>query len=165
MPSATALAHKKDDRVRKEFEKWAVLTYSNNRAAINQKKGADNGIDGIAYFMVSGVDNERLIFQVKSGNVGAKDIRDLRGTIEQERAAIGVFITLQEPTRPMVAAARAAGVYQHPLMGRNYDKIQIVTIRDMIEKGTRLEMPLTHDVLRSAEWQPTASPQLLPLTQ
>ncbi len=36
--SAQALAHKKDDRVRKEFEKWAVMTYANNRAIVNQKK-------------------------------------------------------------------------------------------------------------------------------
>ncbi|MFM6276742.1 MAG: DNA methyltransferase, partial [Dolichospermum sp.] len=39
MKSAEALALKKDDRTRKEFEKWAVLTYSNNRAVINPKKG------------------------------------------------------------------------------------------------------------------------------
>ncbi|HAO19334.1 MAG TPA: site-specific DNA-methyltransferase, partial [Desulfobacteraceae bacterium] len=38
--SARALAHKKDDRLRKEFEKWAILTYSDNRAMINEKKGA-----------------------------------------------------------------------------------------------------------------------------
>src|SRR2546421_6361807 len=35
-----------DDRVRKEFEKWAILQYTNNRARINEKKGADGGIDG-----------------------------------------------------------------------------------------------------------------------
>jgi len=35
---------------RKEFEKWAVMTYTGNRAVINQKKGADAGIDGTAYF-------------------------------------------------------------------------------------------------------------------
>ena len=48
MASATALALKNDDRTRKEFEKWAVLTYSMNRAAINDKKGGDGGIDGTA---------------------------------------------------------------------------------------------------------------------
>lgn len=156
MESAVALAHKKDDRVRKEFEKWAVLTYTNNRAIISQKKGADQGIDGIAYFMVSKTNNEKIIFQVKSGSIGAKDIRDLRGTIEQERAPLGVFLTLQEPTQPMMSAAHAAGIYKHPLMGRTYDRIQIVTIRDMIERGQRLEMPLTHDVLKSAEPEATA---------
>lgn len=39
-----ALIHKKDDRVRKEFEKWAVLSYSDNRAVINERKGADRGL-------------------------------------------------------------------------------------------------------------------------
>jgi hypothetical protein len=38
--SAEALANKNDDKTRKEFEKWAVLTYSNNRAIINEKKEA-----------------------------------------------------------------------------------------------------------------------------
>ena len=50
MASAAALAHKEDDRLRKEFEKWAVLTYTNNRAIINEKKGADAGIDALGLF-------------------------------------------------------------------------------------------------------------------
>lgn len=151
MASAVSLANKKDDRVRKEFEKWAVLTYSNNRAIINPKKGADKGIDGIAYFMVSKTDNEKVIFQVKSGAIGSKDIRDLRGTVEQEKAALGIFITLQEPTSPMTKAAHASGTFHHAAMGRSYDKIQIVTIKDIIEKKARFELPLSHDVLSSAE--------------
>ena len=57
MASAQALASKADDRLRKEFEKWAVLTYTKNRALINEKKGADAGIDGIAYFKVGKRDN------------------------------------------------------------------------------------------------------------
>ena len=46
--AARALANKKDDRLRKEFEKWAILTYTNNHTKINDKKGTDKGIDGIA---------------------------------------------------------------------------------------------------------------------
>ncbi len=150
MASATALANKKDDRVRKEFEKWAVLSYSNNRATINEKKGADQGVDGIGYLVSGKNESERIIFQVKSGNVGAKDIRDLRGTMEQERAALGIFITLRPSTKSMDTAAHAAGTYTHVAMGRNYNRIQIVTIKDMVEKGVRLEMPLVRDVVRSA---------------
>ena len=67
--SAQALALKQDDRTRKEFEKWAVLTYSNNQAIIQQKKGKDQGIDGIAYFRSDKYDNQKIIFQIKSGNV------------------------------------------------------------------------------------------------
>jgi DNA modification methylase len=148
--SATALAHKRDDRVRKEFEKWAVLTYSKNRATINQRKGADHGIDGTVYFMATKTDNDKMIFQVKSGGVGEADIRDLLGAMDQQRAPLGVFITLEEPTRPMIKAARAAGEYRHELMGKDYDRIQIVTVKDLIENRSRLEMPLVRDVVKAA---------------
>ena len=57
--SAVALANKKDDRTRKEFEKWAVLTYTNNRAIINPKKGSDKGIDGLVYFRSEKNDTEK----------------------------------------------------------------------------------------------------------
>ena len=63
MDSAVALANKKDDRTRKEFEKWAVLTYSNNRAVINDKKGGDGGIDGAAYFLTAKDENAKMVFQ------------------------------------------------------------------------------------------------------
>jgi hypothetical protein len=154
--SARALAHKKDDRVRKEFEKWAILTYSNNRATINYKIGADHCIDGTAYFRVSHTENEKIVFQAKSGHVGEKDIRDLLGAIAQERASLGIFITLQEPTSSMRKAAHAAGTYHHDLMQRDYEKIQIVTIRDMLEHGKSLDMPLTREVVRRAAPQDQA---------
>jgi len=150
MASAIALANKKDDRVRKEFEKWAVLTYSNNRAIINEKKGGDGGIDGVAFFLVSKTENEKIIFQAKSGNVGPREIRDLRGTMEQEQAKLGIFLTLQEPTQQMEQTAHAAGTFKHPLMDKNYGKIQIVTIQDILEKKLRLEMPLVHRAVKSA---------------
>lgn len=161
MASAQALANKKDDRVRKEFEKWAVLTYTGNRAVINQKKGADAGIDGIAYFMTNSTDNAKIILQVKSGNVGRGDIAKLRGDMQRESAAMAVFITLEPPTAPMVNEAKAAGLYHHDLMDRNYDTIQIVTIQDIIEHGKVLDMPTSLKVLREAQLK--ASGNQLPL--
>jgi DNA modification methylase len=70
MDSAVALAHKLDDRTRKEFEKWAVLTFSNNKAIVNEKKGGDGGIDGISFVADMSDNNEpitkEVIFSVKS---------------------------------------------------------------------------------------------------
>jgi len=149
--SASALANKKDDRLRKEFEKWAILTYSDNRAMINEKKGADKGIDGIAYFLTSAQDTDKIAFQVKSGKVGVSDIAAFRSNTEDEKAEIGVFLTLEEPTKPMRESAMSAGVYEHSLMGRSYPRIQIVTVREMIEEKKRLEMPLSLEVLKSAK--------------
>ncbi|NJL90075.1 MAG: site-specific DNA-methyltransferase [Coleofasciculaceae cyanobacterium SM2_1_6] len=153
MQSAEALAHKKDDRTRKEFEKWAVLTYSNNRAIINQKKGADQGIDGIAYFRSEKDDPEKIILQVKSGKVSSRDIRDLQGTMTRENAVLGVFITLQKPTRDMIKEAKEAGIYRSKYMSDSVDKIRIVTIKEIIEDQKRLDILLALEVLKSAEKQ------------
>jgi len=153
MKSAEALALKKDDRTRKEFEKWAVLTYSNNRATINQKKGADKGIDGIAYFTGDKDEPEKIILQVKSGNVKSGDIRDLQGTITLEKAELGVFITLKPPTKDMIKTAKEAGIYKSRYMSQPVDKIQIVTVQEIIERKKRLDTRLSLEVLKSAEKQ------------
>jgi site-specific DNA-methyltransferase (adenine-specific) len=151
--SAVALANKTDDRTRKEFEKWAVLTYSNNRAVINAKKGADKGIDAVAYFQGEKDATEKIIFQVKSGKVKSGDIRDLQGTMTLQQAAIGIFITLKEPTRDMIQTAKMAGIYQSRFMSQLVDKIQIVTVQEILEEKKRIDIRLMFEVLKSAEKQ------------
>jgi DNA modification methylase len=151
MESARALAHKQDDRLRKEFEKWAVLTYTNNRAVINEKKGADAGIDARAFFQTAAKDNAKIIFQVKSGGVKRGDIATLRGDMEREKAALAVLITLESPSAPMIREAKAAGQYKHELMGRSYDRIAIVTVREIVEQHKRLEIPMSLEVLAAAQ--------------
>ncbi|AUC61382.1 site-specific DNA-methyltransferase (adenine-specific) [Cyanobacterium sp. HL-69] len=153
MESATALALKKDDRTRKEFEKWAVLTYTNNRATINDKKGADKGIDGIAFFDGGEDKPEKIIIQVKSGNVKSGDIRDLQGTMSLNEASLGIFITLKKPTKAMITTAKEAGIYQSKFMNKPVDKISIVTIKEIIEEQKRLDIRLVLEVLKSAEKQ------------
>ncbi len=150
MDSATALAHKTDDRLRKEFEKWAVLTYTDNRAVINEKKGADAGIDARAYFKTGKADNAKIIFQVKSGSVKRGDVATLRGDMEREKAALAVLITLEEPSKPMIAEAKAAGQFKHEDMGRSYDRIKIITVQEIVENGKRLEIPMSLEVLAAA---------------
>lgn len=153
MESAQVLALKKDDRTRKEFEKWAVLTYTNNRAIINDKKGTDKGIDGIAYFDGGKDKPEKIIIQVKSGKVKSGDIRGLLGTIAINEATLGIFITLNEPTKDMIKTAKEAGIYQSKFMSIPVDKISIVTIREIIEEQKRLDIRLVLEVLKSAEKQ------------
>ncbi|MHB8301756.1 MAG: DNA methyltransferase [Acidobacteriaceae bacterium] len=151
MASAVALAHKKDDRLRKEFEKWAVLTYTNNRAVIHEKKGADAGIDAVAHFLTGKNDNAKIIFQVKSGGVKRGDIATLHGDMEREQSALAVLISLEGPTRPMVKEAKAVGQYRHETMGRSYDRISIVTIQEIVEGGKRLDLPLSIEVVKAAQ--------------
>ena len=150
--SARALANKKDDRLRKEFEKWAILTYTDNHAKINDKKGSDRGIDGIAYIF----GDNMVVFSVKSGNVSVKDIRDLRGVMERENAVAGVLLSLEEPTKPMLQEAVASG-YMEDIpnsaglkMPRQTPKLRIVTIQELLD-GARMNLPLTESVVKSAE--------------
>jgi len=149
--SAKALSKKKDDRLRKEFEKWAILTYTNNRAIINDKKGADQGIDGVAYYMTGVDENAKAVFQVKSGHVSRKDIAQFNSDRQREGAELGFFITLQPPTKPMRLESNSVGMYKHQLMGRSYARIQIVTITEIIDENKRMDIPLSFEVLKKAK--------------
>jgi len=150
MESAIALAHKEDDRVRKEFEKWAILTYSDNKALINEKKGADGGIDGIAYMLTGNDEHKQVLFSVKSGYVGNSMIRDFCHVVNKEDAAIGIFITLEKPTAPMLKEAKGMGKYINPLTHQEYSKVEIVTIEEIIN-GKLLNLPHAIEVVKKAE--------------
>ncbi len=123
-----------------QFEWWAV-DLVNARPAKDRKKGADTGVDGYIYFFddKSG-QAKKLIVQVKSGHVGVHHIRDLKGTMEREKAAIGAFLTLEEPTAPMKKEAAAAGFYQPPELPGRFPRIQIRTIAEILA-GKRFEFP------------------------
>lgn len=162
MASAQALALKSDDRVRKEFEKWAILTYTNNRAIVNDKKGGDRGIDGTAYFMTDKNENAKIIFQVKSGKVGRSDVATLNNDRIREEAEMAVFITLQKSTNGMIQEANAVGIYEHLLMGKSYPRIQIVTIEEIIEQNRRLDIPMSIEVLKKAKAVVDTQPKLFP---
>ena len=104
-----------------------------------KKKGADTGIDGIIYFKPDGKTTEKAIVSVKGGaNVGVGMIKDLIATVDREKAKIGVFITLADPTRPMEKEAVTAGFYQTDY--GKFPKIQILTIAALFA-GQKPAMP------------------------
>jgi DNA methylase/Restriction endonuclease len=153
MESAIALAHKRDDRVRKEFEKWAILTYTENRAVIKKKKGADGGIDGVFYFWNGGeMQSAKMVLQAKSGAVQRKDIAALRGDMAKEGAALACLITLEEPTQPMRRDAKSAGIYENGQRGIKCDRIRIVSIQEMLRGNfpARIGLPLHPDATNKA---------------
>jgi site-specific DNA-methyltransferase (adenine-specific) len=137
LPSAEALALQN----RHQFELWA-LGLVEARPARDQKKGADRGIDGIIHFADDNSGKyKRVIVQVKSGNVSASHIRDLKGVMEREKAAIGAFITLKPPTRAMREEAAAARHYEpESFVGRPFPKIQILTLVELFA-GKKLQYP------------------------
>jgi len=150
MASAIALANRRDDKTRKEFEKWAVLAYSANRAVINEKKGGDGGIDGIAWFLKAKDANGKLLFSVKSDKaITPAYVDQLAGTMAREGAELGVLLCLHPPSKGCYERARHYGKYTHDLFARSDDKIRIVTVEDMLpgenRPGARLQ-----------DWMPTS---------
>jgi site-specific DNA-methyltransferase (adenine-specific) len=153
MASVEALINRKDDRLRKEFEKWSILTYTNNRAIIHDKKGPDAGIDGTAFFKTGPRDNAKIIFQAKSGHVNRSDVAKLRGDVQRAKAEMGVLITYEAPSGPMIREAKAAGQFEIPEMAATYDRITIVRVRDLVEQNQRLQVPMSLEVLKQARGQ------------
>ena len=62
-----------------------------------------------------------------------------------------MFLTLQPATQGMKDEANAAGRYEHKLMCRNYNRIGIVTVADLLERGDRLQIPMSLEVLAAAQ--------------
>lgn len=105
-----------------------------------KKKGADSGIDGFIYFKPDGKTTEKAIVSVKGGgNVGVPMIRDMGHVVDREKAKIGVFITLAEPTKPMLTEAVKAGFFETPY--GKYPKLQILTIAELFA-GKKPNIPL-----------------------
>lgn len=122
-----------------QFQWWAV-SLVNAVPFAGKKKGADSGIDGLIYFKPEGRITEKAIVSVKGGeNVNVAMIRDLAHVVDREKAKIGVFITLAEPTRPMRTEAVKTGLYE-TLYGK-YPKIQILTIQELFD-GKQPNIPL-----------------------
>jgi len=115
------------------------------------KKGADGGIDGeILFFDDQTHKPKRIIVQVKSGSVKVGDIRDLQGTITREKAEMGVFLTLEKSTQPMRDEAASAGFYRSPGWNRNYPKIQILTIEELLD-GAQPNLPPANITFQRAQ--------------
>jgi site-specific DNA-methyltransferase (adenine-specific) len=132
----------RDDRY--QFQWWALSLVKARPVGGSGKigkKGADKGIDGVIYFIdeKSGQAKKALI-QVKSGHVTSGHIRDLRGVIERDDAAMGVYITLEKPTKDMQTEAISSGYYHSKGWAKDYPRLQIVTIEELLN-GKEINMP------------------------
>jgi site-specific DNA-methyltransferase (adenine-specific) len=154
-----------DDRY--QFQWWALSLVrakplGGSDGGRTGKKGADRGVDGVINFMEMGGKPAKVVVQVKSGKVKSGDIRDLKGTVEREKAAIGVFITLESASREMTTEAVSAGYYQPPAFAgeQTFPKLQILTIEDLLS-GKSVAMPYSYGTFKQAEKvkQPTDADQ------
>lgn len=121
-----------------QFQWWALGLVG--ARPVEQKKGADKGIDGRLYFHDDphAGKTKQIVFSVKAGKTTVAHVRDLRGVVERENAEMGVLISMHPPTKEMRAEAANAGHYES-CWGK-HARIQLLTVSDLLA-GKSVDMP------------------------
>lgn len=118
-----------------QFENWAVEYVG----GFPTKRTGDKGVDGRIYFEVDD-DLCTMVQSVKGGNIRPTDIRDLIGVLASEPGAeLAGFISIKEPSRAMKQAAAKAGTWTHK--GEEYDRVQLLTVEEMVEEKRGFKTP------------------------
>lgn len=138
IPRDVAGAHALFTRSPFDFERWAVSLVDGTP---NERQVGDKGIDGVVRFPL---DNKgaigRALVSVKGGGLNPAMVRDLIGTVETQRADMGILISLERPTRGIDDAIRHSGTYTFPVSGRNYPRTQLLTVEQLLA-GKKPDMP------------------------
>lgn len=160
--SARQLAN--DDRY--QFQWWALSLLrakplGGQEGSKQGKKGSDKGIDGVINFLDDNSGKpKRVLVQVKSGKVKSGDIRDLVGTLQREQAAMGIFLTLEPPSRDMTTEAVTAGFYHSDGWHTDFPRLQIVTVEELLH-GKTVKMPPAFGTFKQADKVKPDAPQTL----
>src|SRR5206468_1654999 len=131
-----------------QFQHWALSLIGARPRKEGEVKGADRGVDGLLYFYeterkdIPGrvmeeplpksepVHREKIIVQIKGGGVNRGDVATLLGDVENQKAAGGVLITLEKPSKQMRTETADAGRYTSKLWhDKDYPRIQLLTVR------------------------------------
>jgi hypothetical protein len=67
-------------------------------------------------------------------------VRDLLGTVETQKAQMGVLITMAAPTKGILDAVDHGGMYTWPVNGQTFPRLQVITVDDLLA-GKRPRMP------------------------
>ena len=138
IPSDLASAQRLFDSSALDFERWAVSLIN---AQPNTKQVGDKGVDGVARFYLDKKNVGRVLVSVKGGKtIGPNFVRDLIGTVESQKAQMGVLISMAEPSRGVIDAANHGGTYTWLVNGQTYPKVQVITVAELLS-GKRPDMP------------------------
>jgi len=137
VPKDVAGARDLAERDKHEFQKWITATIG-AQPYKGGKKGMDRGIDGYLHFRDADKKTQFAVISVKGGGVKSGDVRDLKGTMDREKAALGLFLTLNAPTREMEKEAASAGLYETG--GLKVPRLQLLTAAQILD-GRRPQVP------------------------
>jgi len=145
---ASAVALARQDTL--EFEHWA-LGLVPARSSHGGKRGADQGVDGVAFFQDTAKGPpKKIVVQVKSGHVQRNVVGDLINSMNREKAVMAFLVTMDLPTRPMQTEALAAGYYDSPGWGRRYERVQMRTIEELLS-GRGFDYPPANITFQRSE--------------
>jgi adenine specific DNA methylase Mod len=127
--SAKMLARETEDG-RFGFQEWAIEVLLHG--VVNPKRTADGGFDGYITYQTD-KDKQFVLIETKSGKVNVTNIREFVQVIDKQKAAAGIFVCFADTvTKEMVREAKAAGHIKLGTMDTGLDKIQIITIDDLL---------------------------------
>jgi len=119
---------------RLKFQDWIIEAMLGG--VHNPKRTADGGWDGHLTFEIPDK-KEVVLIEVKSGNVNVKNIREFIQVVNKQNAAMGIFVCFEEQvTKPMLLEAKEQRYYNSEIFGNKYDKIQIITVDDLLKEET-----------------------------
>jgi site-specific DNA-methyltransferase (adenine-specific) len=144
-----------------QFQHWALSLIDARPRKEGEGKGADRGVDGLLYYYETErkdflnrvredapamkkepVHREKIIVQVKGGGVNRSDVATLLGDVENQKAAGGVLITLEKPSKQMRTEAADAGRYTSKLWhDKDYPRIQILTVEGLLNGTEHIDAP------------------------
>lgn len=146
-PKDAAAAQQLARENRYQFQWWALSLvrarpFGGDAGSKTGKKGSDQGVDGVINFLDDASGKlKTMVVQVKSGHVSSRDVRDLVGTIDRIKAPMGVLLTMDSPSTPMITEAASAGFYTTPFTNEDFPRIQIARVEDLMCGLARIQMP------------------------
>lgn len=131
-----------------EFERWAVAQVNGTP---NVRQVGDKGSDGTIRFPIDSKVMGKVILSVKGGRqLNPAMVRDLAGTVEAQRAELGLLIVMDGITRGMIDAAAHSGTWTNPVTRTVYRRVQIVSVRDLFA-GKKPDLPSSYERYLLAE--------------
>lgn len=129
------------ERDKYHFQKWAVESVD---GFVTTKRSADGGIDGRVYFALPGEpDLQSLVIEVKGGaNVSIRDLRALRGVLDNDSALIAGLIVMQPlgHRQHLNFEQFMADAGSLEVLGVRYPRLQLLTVDEILE-GKRFKTP------------------------
>jgi site-specific DNA-methyltransferase (adenine-specific) len=130
------------------FQDWWIMEFEVFSSTFG-KKGADQGVDGLGMYLIPTVEQPiKAAFQVKGGKVQSKDIDALLGAMVKHKCELGVFLTIQSPTEPMLKTVANSGHFS--AAGFNYPRLQILTLEEFFS-GKTLQLPKFNITFKNAQ--------------